>query len=372
MSLDAADARFMGRALQLAENGLYTADPNPRVGCVIVNAGKIVGEGWHERAGEPHAEVHALTAAGPLARGATAYVTLEPCCHHGRTPPCTQALIDAGIARVVAAMQDPNPRVAGQGAQQLEAAHIAVDIGLMEASARALNPGFIQRMQHGRPYVRLKLAVSLDGRSALAHGASKWISGEAARRDVQCWRARSSAILTGIGTVLADDPSLTVRAFDLAGRQPLRVVVDSGLRLPVHAKLLALPGVTLVATANDNTDRAAALSAAGAVLLVMRGADGRVDLTALLAELARREVNELLVEAGARLSGALLHAGLVDELIVYLAPHVFGADARGMFEIPALTQMSARVSLAISDVRAVGTDWRIIAKPVKSEKLGVW
>ena len=276
-------------------------------------------------------------------------------------------MIDAGIARVVAAMQDPNPLVAGQGAQQLEAAHIAVDIGLMEASARALNPGFTQRMQHGRPYVRLKLAVSLDGRSALAHGASKWISGEAARQDAQCWRARSSAILTGIGTVLADDPSLTVRAFDLAGRQPLRVVVDSELRLPVHAKLLALPGATLVATANNNADRAAALSAAGAALVAVRGADGRVDRRRYWRSWrAARSTN--CWSRPACLSGAMLHAGLVDELIVYLAPHVLGAGARDMFDIPVLTQMSARVSLAISDVRAVGSDWRIIAKPVKSEK----
>ncbi len=356
----------MARALQLAENGLYTTDPNPRVGCVIVNNGTIIGEGWHERAGLPHAEVLALNAAGAHARGATAYVTLEPCCHHGRTPPCTDALLDAGIARVVAAMQDPNPRVAGQGAGQLSGAGIGVEIGLLEAQARTLNPGFIQRMQHGRPYVRVKLAVSLDGRSALANGESKWISGEAARRDVQRWRARSSAVMTGIGTVLADDPSLTVRTDELAGRQPLRVVVDSGLRLPNGAKLLIQPGAVLVATASDDTERSSALRVAGAEIAVVRGADGHVDLAALLVELARREINELLVEAGARLSGALLHAGLVDELIVYLAPHVLGAGARGMFEIPSLTQMSARVPLAISDVRAVGADWRITAKLVKN------
>jgi len=367
VSLDAADARFMGRALQLAKKGLYTTDPNPRVGCVIVNAGRIVGEAWHQRAGEPHAEVLALRAAGSMARGATVYVTLEPCCHHGRTPPCTTALIDAGVARVVAAMQDTNPQVAGQGAQQLRSAGIGAEIGLMEAPARALNPGFIQRMQHGRPYVRLKLAVSLDGRSALENGESKWISGEAARHDVQCWRARSSAILTGIGTVLADDPSLTVRAFDLAGRQPLRVVVDSALRLPATAKLLSLPGSTLAVTADNNSERAAALRAVGAQLLVLPGAEGRVDLAALLTHLAQREVNEVLVEAGASLSGAMLHAGLVDELIVYLAPHVMGAGARGMFDIPALTQMSDRIALAISDVRAVGSDWRIIAKVVNGK-----
>ena len=366
MSIDAPDARFMARALQLAENGLYTTDPNPRVGCVIVNKGDVVGEGWHERAGGPHAEVRALDAAGPRARGATAYVTLEPCCHHGRTPPCTAALIAAGIARVVAAMSDPNPRVAGQGAAQLVDAGVGVETGLLGAQARALNPGFTQRMLQGRPYVRLKLAASLDGRSALANGESKWISGEHARHDVQRWRARSSAILTGIGSVLADDPSLTVRAGGLDGRQPLRIVADSHLRLPPGARLLAQPGAVLVATASDDSARTQALRAAGAEITVLRGVDGRVNLAALLVELARRECNELLVEAGARLSGALLHAGLVDEWIVYLAPHVLGADARGMFEIPPLTKMSERTAFTISDVRAVGTDWRIIAKPVKS------
>lgn len=368
MSIDARDARFMARALQLANKGLHTTDPNPRVGCVVVKDGEIVGEGWHERAGEAHAEVLALAAAGARARGATVYVTLEPCCHHGRTPPCTRALIDAGIARVVAAMQDPNPRVAGQGVQQLTDVGIAIDIGLMEAAARALNPGFIQRMQTGRPYVRVKLAASLDGRTALASGESKWITGAAARHDVQCWRARSSSILTGIGTVLADDPSLTVRDVDVQGRQPLRVVADSRLRLPVTAKLLAAPGATLVATVSADAHRAAALTDAGAELVLLRGADGRVDLAALLAHLAQREVNELLVEAGASLSGALLDAGLIDELIVYIAPHVLGAGARGMFDTSLLTRMAERTSLTITDVRAFGPDWRIVAKPVKSEK----
>lgn len=356
----------MARALQLAENGLYSTDPNPRVGCVIVNAGHVVGEAWHERAGQPHAEVLALNAAGARARGATAYVSLEPCCHHGRTPPCTTALIGAGIARVVAAMSDPDPRVAGQGAALLSGAGIGVEIGLLEAQARVLNPGFIQRMQHGRPYVRVKQAVSLDGRSALANGESKWISGEAARLDVQRWRARSSAILTGIGTVLADDPSLTVRAVECAGCAPRRVVVDSDLRLPVGAKLLAQAGAVLVATAKHDHARAAALRAAGAEILVLPGADGHVDLVALLAELARREINELLVEAGARLSGALLQARLVDEVIVYLAAHIMGAGARGMFDIPLLTQMSERVPFTIVEVRAVGADWRIVAKPTKN------
>ena len=239
-SSTAADAVFMARALQLAQRGLYTTDPNPRVGCVIAKDGHIIGEGWHERAGGPHAEIHALNAAGPQAKGATAYVTLEPCCHHGRTPPCSVALIEAGITRVVAAMTDPNPLVAGQGAAALSAAGLRVETGLMQLQAEALNPGFISCMRRDRPYVRAKLAASLDGRTALAHGESRWITGEAARADVQVLRARSSAILTGIGTVLADDPSLTVRAFDI-GRQPLRVVLDSQLRMPVTAKMLTLP-----------------------------------------------------------------------------------------------------------------------------------
>lgn len=365
MSIDARDARFMARALQLAYKGLYTTDPNPRVGCVVVMNGEIVGEGWHERAGEPHAEVLALTAAGARSRGATAYITLEPCCHQGRTPPCTRALIEAGIARVVAAMQDPNPRVAGQGTQQLRNAGIAIEIGLMEAAARALNPGFIQRMQFGRPYVRVKLAASLDGRTALASGESKWITGPAARHDVQRWRARSSAILTGIGTILADDPSLTVRDFDVQGRQPLRVVADSRLRLPAAAKLLTVPGATLVATASTDQDRAASLTKAGVELVQLCRADGRVDLASLLAHLAQREVNELLVEAGASLSGALLDAGLIDELIVYIAPHVLGTGARGMFDTPLLAHMAERASLTITDARAIGPDWRILAKPCR-------
>ena len=257
------DARHMARALELARRGLYTTDPNPRVGCVIAKDGKIVGEGFHARAGEPHAEINALRAAGAAARGATVYLTLEPCCHHGKTPPCTEALIAAGVARVVAAMQDPNPRVAGQGFAELKQAGIGNASGLMQSEAEVLNPGFISRMQRGRPFVRVKLAASLDGRTALANGESKWITGEPARADVQHWRARSSAILTGIGTVLADDPSLNVRAFDV-GRQPLRVVLDSQLQMSPKAKMLALPGATLVVTASNDAARAEALRQAGA------------------------------------------------------------------------------------------------------------
>jgi diaminohydroxyphosphoribosylaminopyrimidine deaminase/5-amino-6-(5-phosphoribosylamino)uracil reductase len=377
-AFSADDVRHMARALQLAARGLYTTDPNPRVGCVLVRDGAVVGEGWHARAGEPHAEVHALRAAGERARGATAYVSLEPCCHHGRTPPCSQALIAAGVARVVAAMPDPNPKVSRQGIAELEQAGVRVEIGLLHAEAERLNPGFIARMARGRPYVRVKLAASLDGRTALASGASQWITGAAARADVQRLRARSSAILTGVGTVLADDPSLTVRDLDIgdvpgstsvaggrtpgATRQPLRVVVDGHLSLSAEARLLHLPGKTLVVTAVDDDEYAEPLLAAGAEVLVLANGPDRVDLAMLLEDLAQREVNELLVEAGATLCGALLQAGLVDELVLYLAPQLLGADARGMFNIPALERMADRVALDIQDVRAVGRDWRIIAR----------
>ena len=356
------DVRHMARALRLAKRGLYTTDPNPRVGCVIVRDGQVVGEGWHRRAGEPHAEVHALAAAGQQARGATAYVSLEPCCHHGRTPPCSEALVKAGIARVVAAMPDPNPRVASQGIADLENAGIRVDIGLLQAESESLNSGFISRMTRGRPYLRVKLAASLDGRTALANGESKWITGEAARADVQRLRARSSAILTGIGTVLADDPSLTVRDLDIE-RQPLRVVVDPHLRMQPAARMLALPGTTLVVTSEEHANDVAALRAAGAEVFCLPVVSDRINLKLLLEHLATREVNEVLVEAGATLCGELLRAGLVDELVLYLAPHLLGSDARGLFNIPGLGDMADRVALDIQDVRAIGKDWRITAKP---------
>ncbi len=355
------EVRHMAHALTLARRGFYTTDPNPRVGCVIVRDGRTVGAGWHERAGEAHAEVHALKAAGDLARGATAYVSLEPCCHAGRTPPCTQALIKAGIARVIAAMPDPNPKVAGQGIAELERAGIRVDVGLLQPEAERLNPGFIRRMTHDRPYVRVKLAVSLDGRTGLANGESKWITGEAARADVQRLRARSSAILTGVGTVLADDPSLTVRDIDI-GRQPLRVVLDGYLSMRPEARLLKLPGKTLVVTAVDDDTDAEPLLAAGAEVLVMPEGPGQVSLRGLMQDLSGREVNEVLVEAGATVCGALLEAGVVDELVIYLAPHLLGSGARGMFNIPELSAMQDRVELEIDDVRAVGKDWRIVAR----------
>jgi diaminohydroxyphosphoribosylaminopyrimidine deaminase/5-amino-6-(5-phosphoribosylamino)uracil reductase len=356
----------MARALQLARRGLYTTDPNPRVGSVIVRNGQVIGEGWHERVGEPHAEINALHAAGSEARDSTVYLTLEPCCHHGRTPPCSQALIRAGIRRLVAAMPDPNPLVAGKGFAELEAQGIVVHAGLMEQEAAALNPGFIQRMRNGRPYVRLKLAASLDGRTALAGGESRWITSPAARADVQRWRARSSAIVTGIGTVLADDPSLTVRDFEI-GRQPLRVVLDSQLKMPVTARLLGLPGATLIVTASDDSVKRDALRGKGAEVTVLPGGQDGIELGGVLAHLAGREMNELFVECGATLAGGMLGGGHVDELLLYYAPHLMGSGERGMFHWPPLAKMADRFSLSILDSRAVGPDWRIIAKPKRGD-----
>ena len=355
------DREYMARALRLAARGLYTTDPNPRVGCVIVRDGSVVGEGWHVRAGEGHAEANALAGAGEAARGATAYVTLEPCCHHGRTPPCTGALIDAGVARVVIGMQDPNPQVAGEGVRMLEDAGIAVTRDVLAAQAAAVNPGFVRRMQTGRPFVRSKLAMSLDGRTAMANGESRWITGAAARRDVQHWRARASAVLSGIDTVLADDPSLNVRLDDAEVLQPLRVILDSGLRLPPVAKLLGLPGDTLVLTGSTDAGRRAALADAGAEIVTLPLLDGRLDLQAVFRYLGEREMNEVHVEAGPTLNGGLLQAGLVDELVVYLAPHLMGDAARGLFSLPGLETMDQRIRLSISDIRAVGEDWRITA-----------
>jgi diaminohydroxyphosphoribosylaminopyrimidine deaminase/5-amino-6-(5-phosphoribosylamino)uracil reductase len=362
MSFTAADAQFMARALELARRGLYTTDPNPRVGSVVVNDGKIVGEGFHARAGEAHAERNALAKAGAQARGATVYVTLEPCCHHGRTPPCVDALLEAGVARVVAAMQDPNPKVAGKGFAALEAKGVATAVGLLQSQAEDLNPGFISRMQRGRPFVRIKLALSLDGRTALADGESRWISGEPARVDVQTWRARSSAILTGVDTVLTDDPRLTVRDFDI-GRSPLRVVVDSRLRMPASAQMLRQSGAVLVVTTVDDAKQTSALNAAGAEVLRLPAQEKKVNLSALLERLAEREVSEVLVEAGATLCGALLRERLADELVLYYAPCVLGNSARGVFDLPPLARMNERMNFDILDTRVFGKDWRLIARP---------
>ncbi|KXS36980.1 bifunctional diaminohydroxyphosphoribosylaminopyrimidine deaminase/5-amino-6-(5-phosphoribosylamino)uracil reductase RibD [Modicisalibacter tunisiensis] len=365
---------FMARALELARRGLYTTDPNPRVGCVLVKQRRVVGEGWHVRAGEPHAEIHALQAAGEAARGATAYVTLEPCAHHGRTGPCAQALIEAGVKRVVVAMEDPNPEVAGRGLAMLREAGVAVETGLLEADARRLNPGFVSRMTHRRPFVRLKMAMSLDGRTAMASGESQWITGPAARTQVQRLRARSSAVMTGVESVIHDDSRLTVRADQLgleagaaarvAARQPLRVIVDSRLRLPLAAACLREPGRTLVATCAREPDRRAALEAAGAEVLELPSLAERVDLAALLRHLAAEEAcNEVLLETGATLAGAMLDAELIDEMQLFVAPTLLGGEARPLFALPGLSRMAQQRPLQIDDIRAVGRDWRIIARP---------
>jgi diaminohydroxyphosphoribosylaminopyrimidine deaminase/5-amino-6-(5-phosphoribosylamino)uracil reductase len=357
---DAIDYASMARALRLAEHGLFTTTPNPRVGCVIVRDGAVVGEGWHEKAGGPHAEVMALHEAGARARDATAYVSLEPCNHHGRTPPCSEALIGAGVGRVVAAMVDPNPLTSGKGLARLKQAGIEVETGVLEDAARELNIGFIARMTRGRPWVRMKMAASLDGRIALADGRSQWITGEAARRDGHRWRARACAIVTGVSTVRHDDPQLTVR--DVAtSRQPRRVVVDSKLRVAPEARVFS-GGGTLVACAVNDEAKIARLEAAGAEVIVMPDANGRVDLEALLRELARRGMNEIHVEAGRRLSGALLAAGLVDELLFYLAPALLGDNARGMFDLPGLADLADKTELVLRDVRTVGEDLRLLAR----------
>ena len=359
------DSVWMAQALRLAERGLYGTSPNPRVGCVLVRAGDVVGSGWHRCAGEPHAEVHALREAGEAARGATAYVTLEPCSHHGRTPPCAEALIEAGVARVVVAVQDPNPQVAGEGIALLRAAGIAVESGLMEAEARELNVGFFARMARGMPWVRSKIAMSLDGRTALGNGKSQWITGDAARQDVQRWRARSCAVLTGINTVLADDARLNVRGID-APRQPLRVVLDSQLRIPLEARVLYDGGNTLIYTALRNERKTALLQDLGATVAAMPGSNGQVDLPAVLRDLAQRGCNEVLVEAGSTLNGALLRVKLVDELLLYVAPQLLGDAARSMAQLGELTSLDQRVDLKWQDMRQVGEDLRILAKVEKA------
>jgi diaminohydroxyphosphoribosylaminopyrimidine deaminase/5-amino-6-(5-phosphoribosylamino)uracil reductase len=352
----------MARALRLAARGLYTTDPNPRVGCVVARGDEVVGEGHHQHAGGPHAEVAALAAAGERAAGATAYVTLEPCSHHGRTPPCVDALLAAGIARVVYAVRDPNPRVDGGGVARLREAGVEVEGGVLESSARALNAGFLSRMERGRPWVRLKLAASLDGRTALAGGESRWITGDAARADVQKLRARASALLTGAGTVLQDDPRLDVR-LPGATRQPLRVVLDPLLETPPQARILAPPGETVVMTASADAVAAGRLAAAGARVENLPPSAGGLDLQALMGRLVELEVNELHVECGATLGGALVTAGLVDELVVYMAPTLLGDGARPLLGLGPLASMDDRVRLELVSVRRVGGDLRLVLRP---------
>jgi diaminohydroxyphosphoribosylaminopyrimidine deaminase/5-amino-6-(5-phosphoribosylamino)uracil reductase len=352
----------MARALQLARKGLMTTHPNPRVGCIITRNGQVVGSGWHKKAGDAHAEINALHVAGDKARGGTAYVTLEPCSHSGRTPPCVEALISAQITRVVYAVEDPNPEVNGNGFHRLKQAGIEVQSGLMAADAEALNPGFLKRMRQGRPWVRVKLAQSLDGHIALANGSSQWISGSEARADVQNWRARSDVILTGIGTVLADDPSLNVRISKDA-RQPARVIVDSQWRMPVNARLLGLPGKVLIAGLNEKPVPDA-LHETAAECLLLPACEGRVDLKAMLNELGKRGYNEVHVEAGSTLCGSLIQQGLVDELLVYQAPIIIGGGAISPFAAPRLDNMDDRVHLEWVDSIRIGKDLRLRLKPV--------
>ncbi|EIY2732871.1 TPA: bifunctional diaminohydroxyphosphoribosylaminopyrimidine deaminase/5-amino-6-(5-phosphoribosylamino)uracil reductase RibD [Pseudomonas aeruginosa] len=368
--MNAADPLYMARALELARQGLYSTHPNPRVGCVLVKDGQVVGEGWHVRAGEPHAEAHALRQAGENARGATAYVTLEPCSHFGRTPPCADALVGAGVARVVAAMQDPNPEVAGRGLLRLMQAGIAVQSGVLEAEARELNIGFIKRMEHGLPFVRVKLAMSLDGRTAMASGESQWITGPSARSAVQRLRARSSVVLSGADTLLADDARLNVRPDELglnaeltalaAARQPLRVLVDGRLRVPLESAFYQA-GPALVATCAAASARER-FQDAGHELLALPSAEGHVDLHKLLLELAARGANEVLVEAGPRLAGAFARLGLVDEYRLFVAPKFLGSSARPLLDWP-LARMADAAQLRIDDIRAVGDDWLVTARP---------
>ena len=370
----AIDHVYMARALQLAARGTYSTAPNPAVGCVLLDAaGALVGEGWHQRAGQPHAEVFALRTAAEGARGGTAYVTLEPCSHHGRTPPCADALIEAGVRRVVAAMQDPNPRVAGDGLRKLEAAGMVTTVGMLEREARALNRGFVARMTRGRPWVTVKLGSSADGRTALADGSSRWITSEAARADVQRLRARASAIVTGIGTALADDPALTVRdqALDLGGRVPLRVVLDSRGRFEPGLQLARDGLPTLVFSSDAGAQSLAHLAEARPAALQFEpmpaDAAGRIDLHATLQRLAALECNEVLVEAGPRLAGSFLAAGLVDEIVLYVAPTILGDTAQPSFVLPQpLRALSERPQYSYHDVRQVGPDLRLTLRPVET------
>jgi diaminohydroxyphosphoribosylaminopyrimidine deaminase/5-amino-6-(5-phosphoribosylamino)uracil reductase len=355
------DAFYMARAIQLAKRGRHTTDPNPRVGCVLVRDGKIIGEGWHAKAGLGHAEVEALKNVQD-AHGATAYVTLEPCSHHGKTPPCCDALITAGVRRVVAAMQDPNPLVAGRGLEKLRATGIEVTLGVLQDDAAALNRGFIKRMTENRPFVRGKLAMSLDGRTAMASGESKWITSAEARADVQRLRAESSAILTGIATVLADDPALNARV-DFDAVQPLRVVLDSGLNTPLTARMATLPGRSLILTCSGDDHKQQALQAAGFEVYHLAGKNGRLDLPGVMRFLATQQINEVLVEAGAVLNGALLAENLIDELIVYMAPCVMGDQGRGLFHLPGVTAMADKKMLKLLDVRQIGGDLRLTLEP---------
>lgn len=357
-----SDVQGMRLALGLAAKGMYTTTPNPRVGCVIVKENRIIGSGYTQPVGHAHAEVQALNDVadkGFDTEGATVYVTLEPCSHHGLTPPCADALIRARVSRVVAAITDPNPLVAGQGLAKLEAAGIQVASGVLEDEAREINIGFLSRMQRGKPWVRLKSAASLDGRSALHNGISQWITGDEARADGHYWRARACAILTGIGTVMEDDPQLNVRAIDTP-RQPLRIVIDSQLQISLHARVLT-GGGTLIVAAQAHPEKEKILRDLGHEIIVLPNADGKVDLSALMLELGRRQINELHVEAGFKLNGSLIRENCVDELLVYLAPTLLG-DAQGMFNLPVLQSLEQKKNLSFHEIKQIGADVRILAR----------
>jgi len=356
------DAFYMAQAISLAKRGRYTTDPNPRVGCVLVRDGEVIGQGWHVKAGQGHAEVEALKNV-PDAKGATAYVTLEPCSHQGRTPPCCDALINAGVSRVVAAMQDPNPQVSGSGLEKLKAAGIEVICGVLQEDALALNRGFIKRMTDSRPFVRSKLAMSLDGRTAMASGESKWITSNEARADVHRLRAESSAILTGINTVLADDPALNARV-DGDVLQPVRVVLDTHLNMPVTAQMAKLPGRSLILTCAQDEQKQGALQQAGFEVYQLPCKNGRLDLQAVMDFLGQQQINELLVEAGSVLNGALLDEDWVDEYVIYMAPCILGDQGRGLFNLPGLQQMADKKQLKLRDVRQVGQDLKLTYTPL--------
>jgi len=348
----------MAQAIKMAGKGRYTTDPNPRVGCILVKDDKVLGEGWHERAGQAHAEINALNNAGDDL-GATAYVTLEPCGHHGKTPPCCDALIKAGVKRVVVAMQDPNPLVAGKGLQRLREAGITVDCGLLEQDARALNVGFIKRMESGRPWVISKLAMSLDGRTAMASGESKWITSAESREDVHRLRAESSVILTGINTVLADDPSLNARLKGAEVVQPVRVILDSKMQMPDTAQMAALPGRTLVLTCSKDEQKLQKITQAGFEVHCLPSRQDRVDLNEVIIFLGLQQINQVFIEAGATLNGALLRQNLVDEWLIYMAPCILGSKGRGLFNLPEMHKMADKIKLQISNMRQIGSDIKI-------------
>lgn len=357
----ANDREFMSYAIRLAERGAYTTHPNPRVGCVIVKNNKIIGEGWHIEAGKEHAEINAIKDAGSSnVKDATVYVSLEPCSYQGKTGPCSTALVKAGVAKVVIAMLDPNPKVSGQGVQELKDNGIEVEVGVLQKQAEQLNPGFIKRMKTGRPFVRNKMAMSLDGRTALDSGESKWITSEDARNDVHKLRARSDCILTGVGTILTDDPSMTVR-IDGILKQPLRVIVDTHLSTPLDAKILAQQGKTIILTCREDQADIERFAKQGIEVVVISKKGSNLDLESVLDHLGSMEINEVLLEAGATLSGAMLQAGLVDELVIYMAPILLGNKAKGLFGLSNLESMDEKIGLTIIEHRAIGVDWRIKA-----------